>query len=118
MQSVIIVLVVVLEIESAKTASRTNRMTNKIGVQQPIFSPTKFLSRLNWPFFWLAAGLTPETYNITLRAHLLRQPAPLIKSMVFEESSPVQGCSSNFTVWLSWDVMSLSRLFKYSLLRA
>ena len=37
---------------------------------------------------------------------------------VFKEASPVQGCSSNFTVWLSWDVMSLSRLFKYSLLRA
>ena len=53
MQSVIIVLVVVLvlEIESAKTASRTttstststNRMTNKIGVPQPIFSLKKFL---------------------------------------------------------------------------
>jgi len=59
MQSVIIVLVVVLvlEIESAKTASRTttststNRMTNKIGVPQPIFSPTKFLFRSDWPFF-------------------------------------------------------------------
>ena len=56
MQSVIIVLVVVLvlEIESAKTASRTttststNRMTNKIGVPQPIFSPTKFLFRSDW----------------------------------------------------------------------
>ena len=49
MQSVIIVLVVVLvlEIESVKTASRTttstNRMTNKIGVPQPIFSLKKFL---------------------------------------------------------------------------
>ncbi|MGB9441082.1 MAG: hypothetical protein WCB15_24285, partial [Desulfobacterales bacterium] len=51
MQSVIIVLVVVLvlQIKSAKTASRTttststNRMTNKIGVPQPMFSPKKFL---------------------------------------------------------------------------
>ncbi len=59
MQSVIIVLVVVLvlvlEIESAKTASRTttststNRMTNKIGVPQPIFSPKKFLFRSDRP---------------------------------------------------------------------
>ena len=80
MQSVIIVLVVVLVLvlEIAKTASRTttststNRMTNKIGVPQPIFSPTMFLSRLNWPFFWPAAGLTPESYNIILRVHLLR----------------------------------------------
>ena len=54
MQSVIIVLVVVLvlEIESAKTASRTttstNRMMNKIGVPQPIFSPKKFLLRSSW----------------------------------------------------------------------
>jgi hypothetical protein len=56
MQGVIIVLVVVLvlvlEIKGTKTASRTtststststNRMTNKIGVPQPIFSSKKFL---------------------------------------------------------------------------
>ena len=57
MQGVIIVLV--LEIKGTKTASRTttsaststNRMTNKIGVPQPIFSSKKFLFRSDWPFF-------------------------------------------------------------------
>jgi len=29
--------------------------------------------------------LTPVSYNIILLAHLLRQPAPLIKGKVFEE---------------------------------
>ena len=57
MQGVIIVLVVVLvlvlEIKGTKTASRTtststNRMTNKIGVPQPIFSSKKFLFRSDW----------------------------------------------------------------------
>ena len=49
---VVLVLVLVLEIKGTKTASRTttstNRMTNKISVPQPIFSPKKFLFRSDW----------------------------------------------------------------------
>jgi hypothetical protein len=37
-------------------------------------------------FFWLAAGLTPETYPIYLSAHALRQLAPLLQSSVFKEA--------------------------------
>ena len=67
---VVLVLVLVLEIKGTKTASRTttstNRMTNKISVPQPIFSPKKFLFRLNWPFFRPAAGLNPEPRTLHL----------------------------------------------------
>ena len=55
---VVVVLVLVLEIKGTKTASRTtstststNRMTNKIGVPQPIFSLKKFLFRSDWPLW-------------------------------------------------------------------
>ena len=70
MQSVIIVLVVVLvlEIESVKTATTTtststNRMTNKIGVPQPIFSLKKFLFPIRLAAFQARGGALMSIRN-------------------------------------------------------